>query len=277
MLTVTFDNTDIRDFDGVKLVSYQLPVAPSLKTVGIDVPGAHGVYRTPSPYAADVLLINIVVEAYNTDAVNQRLREFLTWIANKGDSRIVFSDDSTVFRIGKYQTADTYKTLDAVHSKGILAQLTFHLADPFVYGRTINSVQSQLAASGGTFTITNQGLPTWYNLYYSRSSITPTSLSLSNDLIMPTAVNLTPNYTLTIENGVDEYYTNVGWAGVLGTSDLVLISTENYSVYRNGQIDIQNFTGERMAPINTGTNTIRLSNTQSQNVYVRIEWYTRYL
>lgn len=281
MQSVLFNGIDITTFDGVKMFSYSLPVAPSLKTTGINVSSADGVFRVHSPYSAVTFTIDIVVEAVTTSQAGQRLRNIVTWFSNQGDMKITFTDDSSVFRVAKYQSSETYKIIDGIVMKGLVATITFHQADPFVYGTDANTVQQQIP-SGGTVTLMNTGLPTWYNLYLSLVPLdNPTNIAYGASSLGNTyaavAADATTNYTVIINTPDTEYYTEVKYGGIIGSGDIVLISTEDYTIYKNGAIDIVNFLGDVLSPLQTGTNTITVTNNQGQQIYVMMEWYTRYL
>lgn len=259
MLTVNFGATSITSFEGIKLVSYDIPVGPAIKNTGINIPGDDGEYRINSPYGAEQFTIDIIVEATNTSVVSQRLRNFVTWLGNQGDMRITFSDDETVFRYAKYQSSSSYNIIDGIVHKGIQATITFHMADPFVYRSSPNSFE-QTITSGTTFVIENSGIHAPYNLSVSGATTTGS-----------------PSYDITINSPESDFYSHIVYGAPVTASDVITVSSLDYTIYKNDVVDIVNFSGDVINLLGPGSNTIRIVRGGSGNINVALEWNTRYL
>lgn len=280
-ITVLINGEDVRDrFPDVTMVAYRGPVAPGIKNDGINTPGSHGLYNSYSPFAATQLEIDMLFVGDSGNEVNDLLREFTTTIGAQQQLQFVFSDDTNVYRLGKYKSSGTYQAVHAINNWYIRATFVFIQADPFKYARE-TIVYETVLEGGQSFTFNNPGFETPYKVTFSISATGYILDSLLNTVAlgMTTYLNYlaqSGTYFVTINNPGERFYSEFGWLTPIGIGDEITIDGEAYQVFLNNQLSLTSWIGF-ISLLQSGDNTISLNTPEGYNMNVRIEFRPRYL
>ena len=62
--TLIIDDRDIKSF-GIQLVGYKIQSYVGRKTLGVDIPGAHGTESVPSALSAGSFVANVIIVGQN--------------------------------------------------------------------------------------------------------------------------------------------------------------------------------------------------------------------
>lgn len=270
ILSISIDGQDIRNiYDGISLVSYTIPTAPAIKTNGIDVPGAHGVYNSYSPFASTSFTIDLLVEGTTGDQVNQRLREFITNIALQQEVQFVFSDDRTVYRKAKYQNSTTYRAINSLTGWRIQTSITFLQSDPFVYSSSRITISGSIANTE-SFVINNPGAETDYIMTFAFNGSAPSS---GNDEY--TEILGDPYWALNYDD--NRYRSQFQWFLSISPTDTFTVDGEQYKLYYNDVWDNTQW-GGFIAPLAPGDNILTMpANVGLTRMMFEIDFAPRYL
>lgn len=279
-LTVTISNRDLNSYTGVELVDYEVEVAPSIKSAGINTPGGHGLYNTYSPFSYSTFRIHIIVKGDTGNQVNQRLRTLTNDLAVIEDAHFIFSDDSQVYRKAKYQSSNTYRATNAINGWYIKATLTFVQTDPFKYALS-PIIYETIVEGGQNFTFDNPGYETPYKITF---TISATGYIFNADLQavalgMSTYLNYleqSGQYFVIMNNEGERYYSEFTYLDILNLNDTVMADGETYEVYINNSLNTTNWIGF-LSPLAPGSNTVKLTTPEGYNMEVKIEFTPRYI
>ena len=249
--TMYVDDTDI-DFFGMKLISYEIPSYAKRKTVGTDIPGAHGTQQVPSPLESGTFLANIVCEGRTTEDVNTLIREFFASMhAVSGSHKIVFSDDAEVVRYAVLDTPGKHRVVNGVDNAFAEIQLTFFMLDPFVYSDTVSTVVAS-CIHGEDIMVYNEAFecPAVF-------SVRNIGLQTVNDIALIVNEEL------------------ASFSCPLDPGDIVELDTAEYEVRKNGKINLDYWRGE-MPLLKNGVNRICQQNSTQSILEVTITFTRRW-
>lgn len=270
VLDVTFNEMSLREKFGIGLLSYTIQSASSRKTKGIDIPGRDGTYKVNSSYSSKQIELSVVVEAATPSGVHKKIREFLSWLSQQDEPKIIFSDNPDVFVRADLDTASDYYVTRGTDNAVTQLEITLYQYDPFQYDNGIISYSFE-CTPGKKYDIINSGMYVPYVIYLSgsESALTEylaTGLGTNNMDADPIASNILLNI-----NGIEQLY-----EGTVAYEDVLEINGRDLTVTKNGASTITNWQGD-MENLIYGTNIFSMSNMEGINLFVTIEFYRRWL
>lgn len=270
ILDVKFNDMSMRNNFGIELMSYTIQSASSRKTRSIDIPGRDGTYKINSAYSSKKINLSVVVEAATSEEVHKKIRVFLSWLSQQDEPKIIFTDNPNVFVKADLDSADDYYITRGEDNAVTQFGITLYQYDPFQYDNGIISYSFE-CTPGKIYDIINEGIYVPYTIYLSvtEDALTEylaTGLGTNNMDSVPVASNI----SLKI-NDVRQLY-----QGTLSYGEVLEINGEDLTVLKNGESSVVNWQGD-MEDLVYGTNTLEMSNTEGMNLYLRIDFYRRWL
>jgi len=269
-LDAKFNGKSLSEDFGIGLLSYEIQSASSRKTRGVDIPGRDGMYKVKSTYSPKKAELKVVVEAETTDKVHKKIRTFLSWLSQQDEPQVVFTDNPDVFIKADLDESSEYYVTRGVENA--MTQLTIDLYqyDPFTYDNGVISYSFE-ALSDKVYDILNEGIYTPYVIYLSaaKSALTQyasTSLGHSTMNEVPVASNVVIEV-----NGIKQTYN-----GILTIDDVLEINSKELTVNKNGESAISDWEGD-IEDLVYGQNAFKMSNTEGIKLFVKIEFYRRWL
>lgn len=245
--TVYVDDTNI-EYYGMRLVSYEIQSYSKRKTLGTDVPGAHGTQPVPSALASAPFIVNVVCTGQDADELNTKIREFFAFMYSSQNSRkIVFSDDQSVIRYAVLDSPEPYKIINGVDGAFTEIKMTFYMLDPFMYSSESSMFVIDMAHGK--------------------------KVSVYNEAFECPAV-------FALENTGTEDVTDIGlivngelasFSCVVKPKDVLVLDTNEYEVRLNDVVDLDFWRGE-MPLLKNGENIIYQQNTQGAHLKLTVRF-----
>lgn len=269
-LDVTFNGLSLRDKFGIGLLSYKKQSSSSRKTRGIDIPGRDGSYKVSSAFSSKQIELSVVVEDTIADKVHKKIRMFLSWLSQQDQPKVMFTDDPDTFVKADLDVSSEYYVIRGIDNAMTYLTITLHQYDPFTYDDGVISYSFE-AMPGKVYDILNEGMYTPYTIYISgtESALTEymsTSLGHNNVDSNPIASNVVIDL-----NGVGQSY-----QGTIGYEDVLEINGTDLTVKRNGQSVVSDWQGD-IEDLKYGTNLLSINNTEGIALFVKVEFFRRWL
>ena len=269
-LDVTFNGESLSEKFGIGLLSYKMQSATSRKTRGIDIPGRDGTYKVNSAYASKSIDLSVVVEAATPGEVHKKIRTFISWLAQQDKPKIIFTDNPDVFVKADLEGPSDYYVTRGLDNAMAYLTIELYQYDPFTYDNGIIGYSFE-AMPGKVYDILNEGMYVPYAIYMSgtESALTEymaTSIGHSSLDSTPVASNIVVDV-----NGIKQLY-----QGTVGYEDVLEINGTDLMVLKNGKSVISDWQGD-IEDLTFGTNTFMMNNTEGIALFVRIEFYRRWL
>lgn len=245
--TMYVDDTDIEIYN-MRLVKYEVQSYAKRKTIGINIPGAHGTQSVPSALESADFVVSLVCTGTDTDSVNTKIREFFAFMYSTGESRkIVFSDDETIVRYAVLDSPDKYRVINGVDGSFAELKLNFHMLDPFMYDSEMSRVVDN-AEHGKELIVNNEAFecPAEFTIENAgNSAVTGVALIVNNEL--------------------------VSFSCSLSPGDVLTLDTIEYEVKLNDVPHLEYWSGE-MPLLKNGDNVIVQQNTQKARLLLSIKF-----
>lgn len=269
-LDVSFDGKSLSNDFGIGLLNYKIQSATSRKTRGIDIPGRDGTYKVNSAYASKSIDLSVVVEAATSSEVHKKIRTFISWLAQQNEPKVIFTDNPDVFVKADLEQSSDYYVTRGIDNAMTYLTIELYQYDPFTYDNGVIGYSFE-ATSGRIYDILNEGLYVPYTIYVSgtKSALTEymaTSIGHSSLDSTPIASNIVIDV-----NGIQQSY-----QGTVGYEDVLEINGTDLMVLKNGESVISDWQGD-IEDLVSGTNTFTMRNTEGIALFVRIEFYRRWL
>ena len=239
--TVLVDDTDI-DFFGMKLVDYEIQSYAKRKSVGTDIPGAHGTQEVPSALASGTFVVNVVCQGSDPDDVSTKIREFFAFMYSTSRPRkIVFSDNLSIVRNAILDSPERYRVVNGIDNAFAQLKLTFFMLDPFMYDERVSRFT----------TVAEHGVPV---SLYNEAFECPAVYSLTNS-----GSHAVSGVSLIVNNELSSFSCE------LAPGDVLELDTVEYEVRLNGIVHLEYWRGE-MPKLKNGVNSIYQQNTLRDNL-----------
>jgi predicted phage tail component-like protein len=273
VLDVTFNDKSLKEDFEIGLLSYTVQSSPSRKSKGIDIPGRDGTYKVDSKYSSKKIELSVVVEAATPEEVHEKIRKFFSWLSQQDQPKVTFTDNKKIFVYADFDEADEYYVTRGMDNAMTHLGFTLYQYDPFSYDKDIVSYDFE-CTPGKIYEIANSGIHTPYMVYmtgtkeamtqYMATSVGHSTLSASE------GASICSNIRLTI-NGVDQIY-----KGTLTDEDILLIDGDELEVTKNGVSAITDWEGD-IQDLVYGNNTLIMTNLENVSVFLRVEFYRRWV
>lgn len=245
--TMLIDDKDIRSF-GMILVGYKIQAFVERKTMGVDIPGAHGTQAVPSALSANHFTANVIFTGHNSDEVHARIRQFFAFMyATQNSHKLVFTDDADVIRYAVLNTPSNYNVIRGMDGALAELDLSFYMLDPFTY-QSDTTVVSSVVEHGVVVEIENTA-------YECPAVFTLTNLGDAPVSGIALIVN-------------DELAT---FSCILNPGDIIKLDTHEYEVTLNDEIRIDYWDGE-MPMLKNGINIVYQQNTEHSQLLLSVEF-----
>lgn len=259
---------------GALLESYVVPSSPVIKSAGIDIPGADGIFRTKPVYSSAQIIMNIVFEDETSSLVHGKVRSFLSWLSQityggNPDFKVEFTDDEGVFRYAAYESSDDYSVTKGIFNSVAKLVVRLSMADPFVYSTEVVRYDETLEVNE-EWEIENTGIYSPFGLYLYGEGAYSVSQATSLGHSYSSAEGLASGFIINVNEQQMKY------DGTLTVDGIIKIDTRGMEVYNNEVPDLVNWEGD-MPELVTGDNTIVMSNMQGVPIHVVVEFYRRWL
>ena len=269
-LDVTFDGISLSEKFGIGLLNYKIQSSTSRKTRGIDIPGRDGTYKVNSAYSSKSIDLTVVVEGATPSEVHQKIRTFISWLAQQNEPKVIFTDNPDVFVRADLETSSDYYVTRGLDNAMTYLTIQLYQYDPFTYDNGVISYSFE-AIPGRVHNILNEGMYVPCTVYLSgtESALTEyiaTGLGTNNLDAEPIASNISIDV-----NGIQQLY-----QGTIGYEDVLEINGTDLTVLKNGANVITDWQGN-IEDLICGMNTITINNTEGITLYVTIEFYRRWL
>ena len=245
--TMLVDDFDIELYD-MKLVNYEIQSYAKRKTLGVNVPGAHGTQYVPSAIESPDFFARLICTGKDTDSVNAKIREFFAFMYSvSGSRKIVFSDDDTIVRYAVLDAPDRYRVVNGVDGSFAELKLNFNMLDPFMYDSDISRVVEN-AYSGKEFVVNNEAFEC------------PAEFYIEN-----TGASVVTGISLIVNNQVVDFSCD------LYPGDVIVLDTIEYEVKFNGVSHLEHWRGE-MPMLKNGDNVIVQHNSNNLPLLLSIKF-----
>lgn len=245
--TVYVDDTNI-EYYGMRLVGYEIQSYSKRKTLGTDVPGAHGTQPVPSALSSAPFIVKVVCTGNDADELNTKIREFFAFMySTSGSRKIVFSDDQSVIRYAVLDSPERYKVINGVDGAFTEIKMTFYMLDPFMHSSETSKVVVD-AEHGKKFSVYNEAFEC------------PAVFSLENTGTEDvTGVSLIVNGEL------------ASFSCILKPKDVLVLDTNEYEVRLNEVVELDYWRGE-MPLLKNGENLIYQQNTEGAHLKLSVSF-----
>ena len=131
--TMYVDDVSVESYN-MKLVKYEVQSYAKRKTMGVNIPGAHGTQGVSSALASTDFLVWLICTGTDADDVNAKVRNFFAFMnATHEPRKIVFSDDNLVERYAVLDTPSRHRVINGIDGAFTELKLAFYMLDPFTY------------------------------------------------------------------------------------------------------------------------------------------------
>lgn len=271
-LDVTFNGLSLYEKFGIGLLSYKTQSSASRKVRGIDIPGRDGTYKLHSAFASKEITLSVVVEGANPSIVHGKIRAFTSWLTQQDAPKVIFTDNDGVFVKADFDSSSEYSVTRGIDNAMAYLTIELYQYDPFSYSVNIDSYSFD-ATPGRVYEFLNEGIYTPYTIYLSGTENALTeymATSVGHNTLTMNGMPIASNIVINI-NGVQQEY-----SGTLTTNDVLAIDSGELTVCKNGTNAIVDWNGNIEDLIN-GVNKLIISNTEGVELFVKIEYYRRWL
>ena len=250
--TAYVDDMDIALY-GMKLANYEIPSYAKRKTVGTDVPGAHGTQAVPSALSSGTFTANVVCVGSDADEVNTKIREFFAFMySNMSSRRIVFSDDVGIVRNAILDSPDNYRVVTGVDCAFAELKLTFLMLDPFMYSNELTRY-SETCGHGSKMKVVNQAFEC------------PAVFKIENE-----GAAAVEGIALIVNNELATF------SCVLEPGDVLELDTVEYEVRLNGIVHLEYWNGQ-MPKLKNGSNEVYQQNDSDADLKLTVAFTKRWI
>ena len=245
--TMLIDDKDIEEF-GIRLVNYETSSYVGRKSIGVDIPGAHGTQSVPSALSTSTFFADVVCTGKDADEVQTRVRQFFAYMYSTQDShKIVFTNDLGVVRYAILDSPDKYKVISGMDGAFAQIKLTFLMRDPFMYQ---NETDKMVTAA-----------------------VHKKEIVLVNEAFECPAVFKIQNIGTTKITGIGLIVNGelANFSCELNPGDTLVLDTVEYEVKFNGTSRLDYWEGE-MPTLKNGDNVIYQQNSQHTELLLTVEF-----
>lgn len=268
-LDVSFDGKSLYDDFGIGLLSYKVQSATSRKTRGVDIPGRDGSYKVNSAFSSKSIELSVVVQGATPGEVHKKIRTFTTWLSQKDQPKVEFTDNPNVFVRADLDSASEYYVTRGIENAMTYLTIDLYQYDPFTYDNGVIAYSFE-ATPNKVYEIVNEGMYVPYTVYISGTESALTEYMATS--IGHSALDSTPlasNIVIKMNDTTQLYQ------GTVGYEDVLEINGQELTVKKNGLSAITDWEGD-IEDLVYGTNTFTMSNTEGISLFVTIEYYRRW-